>query len=197
MNAPARRIRQTEIATKVDPDLFRGAMRALASGVSIFTVGRGSDVSGMTVTSVSSLAVEPASLIVSINRQASSWPLLNKYGAFGISILPSDQVDVAKRFSGLSGFKGVERFSAFEWTSLASGVPLLAGALAVFDCRVEHVVEYYSHAIVIGRVLDLRAFQGRPALAYWEGQYGAYGHDRSAETPSVVDQPTARALWQV
>ena len=36
---------------------FRSAMRHLVGGVSVITVGRGSETSGMTVTSVSSLSV--------------------------------------------------------------------------------------------------------------------------------------------
>ena len=55
---------------------FRGAMRHLVGGVSVVTVGRGEDISGMTVSSVASLSVDPPSLIVSISRTSSSWPLL-------------------------------------------------------------------------------------------------------------------------
>jgi len=79
--------------------IFRGAMRHLAGGVSVITPG-GSDISGMTVTSVSSLSVEPPSLIVSVNRAASSWPLLKRYGHFGVNILTADQIDIAERFTG-------------------------------------------------------------------------------------------------
>jgi flavin reductase (DIM6/NTAB) family NADH-FMN oxidoreductase RutF len=71
---------------------FRGAMRHLTGGVSVITVGRGKDVSGMTVTSVTSLSVDPPTLLVSINRDASSFPLIRRYGAFGVNIsltLPS------------------------------------------------------------------------------------------------------------
>jgi flavin reductase (DIM6/NTAB) family NADH-FMN oxidoreductase RutF len=75
---------------------------------------------------------------------------LQKHGVFGVNILSSDHVGVAERFSGIGGLKGAERFAGSEWISLASGVPLLAGALAAFDCEVEHVVERHSHAIVIG-----------------------------------------------
>ena len=38
---------------------FRNAMRQLAGGVSVITVGRDQDISGMTVTSVTSLSAEP------------------------------------------------------------------------------------------------------------------------------------------
>ena len=171
MNSLVRDIRETKVQAVTTADNFRSAMRSLAGGVSVVTVGRGDDLSGMTVTSVSSLSVEPAALIVSINRQASSWPLLQKHGVFGINILSADHIDVAERFSGIGGLKGAQRFAGSEWISLASGVPLLADALAAFDCEVEHVVERHSHAIVIGRVLDLRVSPGKPALTYWQGQY--------------------------
>ena len=68
-------IRDIKIEREVRSGDFRDAMRQLAGGVSIITVGRGKDITGMTVTSVSSLSVEPPTLIVSVNRQASSWPL--------------------------------------------------------------------------------------------------------------------------
>jgi flavin reductase (DIM6/NTAB) family NADH-FMN oxidoreductase RutF len=54
-------------------------MRSLASDVSEITVGQGRDVTGMTVTSVLWLSVDPPTLIVSVNRSSSSWPLLQRY----------------------------------------------------------------------------------------------------------------------
>ncbi|MGL4262284.1 MAG: flavin reductase family protein [Afipia sp.] len=195
MNSVVRSIRESRIETSADN--FRSAMRSLAGGVSVITAGRGSDLSGMTVTSVSSLSVEPATLIVSINRKASSWPLLQRHGAFGVNILSSDHIDIAERFSGIGGLKGAERFAGAEWISLVSGVPLLAGALATFDCEVEHVVERHSHAIVIGRVLDLRVSPGKPALTYWQGQYVALDQNEDAARLAEVSFPTSRALWQI
>ena len=56
------------IVTENDQALFRRAMRQLPGGASIITVGRGEDVSGLTVTSVSALAAEPPTVIFCINR---------------------------------------------------------------------------------------------------------------------------------
>ena len=89
----------------VSPADFRGAMRHLTGGVSVITAGRGKDITGMTVTSVTSLSVEPPTLLVSINRDASSFPLIRRHGAFGVNILNADQLDVAERFSGKDGLK--------------------------------------------------------------------------------------------
>ena len=182
-------IRSITLDHEVSSDEFRGAMRHLAGGVSVITAGRGRDISGMTVTSVSSLSVEPASLIVSLNRESSSWPLVKRYGFFGVNILTSDQIDIAERFTGKGGLKGADRFTGAKWTTRASGVPLLADALAAIDCEVEDVVERHSHAIVIGRVLDVAVSARTAALAYWQGRYVAIDQDEDAARLAEVGVP--------
>ena len=182
-------VRSVSIDTEVSSGDFRSAMRRLAGGVSVITAGRGRDISGMTVTSVSSLSVEPPALIVSINREASSWPLVKRYGFFGVNILTSDQIDIAERFTGKGGLKGAARFAGADWTTRTSGVPLLVGALAAIDCEVEDVVERHSHAIVIGRVLDVAVSARSAALAYWQGRYVAIDQDEDATKLAEVSVP--------
>ena len=182
-------VRSVSIDTEVSSGDFRSAMRRLAGGVSVITAGRGKDISGMTVTSVSSLSVDPPALIVSINREASSWPLVKRYGFFGVNILTSDQIDIAERFTGKGGLKGAARFAGADWTTRTSGVPLLVGALAAIDCEVEDVVERHSHAIVIGRVLDVAVSARTAALAYWQGRYVAIDQDEDAAKLAEVSVP--------
>jgi flavin reductase (DIM6/NTAB) family NADH-FMN oxidoreductase RutF len=186
-------VRNITIDRDVSAADFRDAMRHLTGGVSVITAGRGGDITGMTVTSVSSLSVEPPTLIVSINREASSWPLIKRHGFFGVNILTADQVAIAERFTGKGGLKGAERFVGVESTTLVSGVPLLVGALAAIDCEVEDVIERHSHAVVIGRVLDIRTSGRSAALAYWHGQYVAIDRDEDVVKLAEVSLPAARA----
>ncbi len=176
---------------------FRAAMRHLAGGVSVVTVGRGEDITGMTVTSVSSLSVDPPTLIVCVNRDSSSWPLLERHRVFGVNILNAEQIEVAERFSGKGGIKGIDRFAGAQWTTRSSGVPLLAGALASIDCEVEQIVERHSHGIVIGRVLDTKTSSGKGALGYWQGQYVAIDRDDDAVKLADVSLPSRRTLLSV
>jgi flavin reductase (DIM6/NTAB) family NADH-FMN oxidoreductase RutF len=185
-------VRAVSIETEVTASHFRNAMRQLTGGVSVITAGKGRDISGMTVTSVSSLSVDPPSLIVSLNRESSSWQLVKHYGFFGVNILTSDHVDIAERFTGKGGLKGAERFAGAQWTTRASGVPLLADALAAIDCEVEDVVERHSHAIVIGRVLDAAVSVRTAALAYWQGRYVAIDQDEDAAKLAEVSVPSRR-----
>jgi len=191
MNSAVRHIR---IDRDVSSDDFRGAMRHLVGGVNVITAGRGKEITGMTVTSVSSLSVDPPTVIVSINRDSSSWPLIKRLGFFGANILTADQLDVAERLTGKSGLKGADRFSGAQWFTRASGVPLLAGALAAIDCEVEDVVERHSHAIVVGRVLDIQTSTRTAALAYWQGQYVAIDQNEDAIVLAEVSLPASRGL---
>jgi flavin reductase (DIM6/NTAB) family NADH-FMN oxidoreductase RutF len=189
-------LRNVAIDRKVLPDDFRGAMRQLTGGVSIITAGRGRDISGMTVSSVASLSVDPPTLVISINRAASSWPLLKRHVFFGVNILTADQIDIAERFAGKGGLKGADRFAGAEWTTRASGVPLLAGALAAIDCEVEETIERHSHAIITGLVLDVVVSSRKAALAYWQGQYVAIDRDEDVIKLAEVSLPRRKTVWQ-
>ncbi|MGY4434176.1 flavin reductase (DIM6/NTAB) family NADH-FMN oxidoreductase RutF [Bradyrhizobium sp. F1.13.1] len=187
MNVVPRDLMTQTVVSSAD---FRGAMRHLTGGVSVITAGRGKDITGMTVTSVSSFSVDPPTLIVSINRDASSFPLIRRYGAFGVNILAADQLDVAERFAGKGGLKGADRFASARWVTAVSGVPLLVGALSAVDCEVEELIERHSHGIVIGRVRDVKNSTRNAALAYWHGQYVAVDQDEDAVRLADVSVPT-------
>ena len=194
MNSALRTIKIDRDASSND---FRGAMRHLAGGVSVITVGHGKDITGMTVTSVSSLSVDPPTLIVSINRESSSWPLLKRHGFFGVNILTANQIDIAERFTGKGGLKGADRFAGARWTTGVSGVPLLVGALSAIECEAEDIIERHSHAIVIGRVLDIQLSSPTAALSYWQGQFVAIDQNADAIKLAEVSLPIPRALRKI
>jgi flavin reductase (DIM6/NTAB) family NADH-FMN oxidoreductase RutF len=190
-------VRSIAIDRDVSSADFRKAMRHLTGGVSVITVGQGRTITGMTVTSVTSLSVDPPALIVSINRSASSWPILKRTGFFGVNILNADQSDIAERFAGKGGITGADRFAGSEWIRRVSGVPLLAGALAAIDCEVEQIVERHSHAIVIGRPLDMQLSQRTAALAYWQGQYVAIERNEDEVRLAEVSLPATRVQRKI
>jgi flavin reductase (DIM6/NTAB) family NADH-FMN oxidoreductase RutF len=186
-------VRHIAIDHHISASDFRGAMRHLTGGVSVITVGRSKDITGMTVTSVASLSVDPPTLIVSINRDSSSWPILKRQGFFGVNILAAHQLEIAERFTGKGGLKGADRFAGAQWSKRVSGVPLLVGALAAIDCEAEDIVERHSHAIVIGRVLDIQTSGHTAALAYWQGRYVAVDQDEDVVKLAEVSLPAVHA----
>jgi flavin reductase (DIM6/NTAB) family NADH-FMN oxidoreductase RutF len=159
-------------ADLVEPSL-RDAMRQVAGTVSVITVGEGEDRTGLTVTSAVSLSVEPPTLLVCVNRSASSWPLFQRYGHFCVNVLAAHHAEIADRFAGRDGVKGMARYEGARWERLATGASALADAIAVVDCGIEEIIERHSHAILIGAVRAVRIRGGDP-LIYAKGRYGLF-----------------------
>jgi len=158
-----------------DAASFRAAFRHLAGGVSVITTGQGSERTGLTATSVSSLSAEPPTIMFGLNLSSSSYPALRRHGSFAVNFLNAAQKQIADRFAGRKGEKGEARYAEAEWITGVTGAPLLAGALACLDCEVEEVIERHSHAIIIGRVRDVRLGGEDAALLYWRGDYERLG----------------------
>jgi flavin reductase (DIM6/NTAB) family NADH-FMN oxidoreductase RutF len=154
-----------------DGAAFRHAMRALASGVAIVACGDGETRLGCTITSFASLALAPPTLILCLARSSSTLVGLREAGAFSVNLLAARHETLAHRFSGHSGVHGTRRFDGAQWTALSTGAPVLADAVAAFDCLVEEVVERHSHAIVIGAVVNLKEGADEPVLARRRGDY--------------------------
>jgi flavin reductase (DIM6/NTAB) family NADH-FMN oxidoreductase RutF len=156
-----------------DPDsaAFRLAMREFASGVAIVTCGEGDLRAGCTATALASLSLAPPSLIVCIDRATATLARLRECGAFAVNVLGAQHEALANRFAGRGGVKGSARFARGEWTTLATGAPVLSDALAAMDCRVEEILDRHTHAIVIGAVAAARRAGDGSALAHWRSRF--------------------------
>lgn len=169
---------------------FRSLMRRLAGGVVVITAGRDDEITGMTVTSLTSLSASPPRVLVSINRHASSFAPIQRHRSFGVNILGSEQQPLAERFSN-GKLKGRQRFEGTTWSKGTSGVPLLDKALATVECEVEEIIERHSHGIIVGRLLSMELSQGMSGLVYWNGQYVEISHETDLDLLAEVSIPLA------
>jgi flavin reductase len=151
------------------PVAFRVAMRRLASTVAVITtLDKGVRV-GMTASSVCSLTVDPAALLVCVNQSASIHTCLQVGVSFCVNLLASTQRNIAAVFAG--GLAGQARFAHGSWTSDDHGAPRLEGAQANISCRLDHMLSYGTHSIVIGRVSDVRIAGAVDPLIFRDGRY--------------------------
>ncbi|WEK03725.1 MAG: flavin reductase family protein [Candidatus Devosia phytovorans] len=162
---------QDAVAPMYLADAFKNSMRNLAASVAVVTVRAGDDAAGFTATSIISLSMDPPTLLVSINRTSSCWPLVQRSGRFAVNILSSAHREVADTFAGRRGLSGNDRYVDPRWQRDASQIPRLVDALAVIECDLEEVLPRYSHAILIGRVLNASCSNSSRPLVYWQGEY--------------------------
>ena len=116
---------------------------------------------GMTVSSFTSVSLEPPLVLVAIDRAAAFLRELPENRPCLINVLSEDQQDLAKRFASR---KQGDRFQGVEWSEGWDNVPLLAGVIASFACLVERSVEAGDHALLIASVQQVKQHQGRPLI---------------------------------
>ena len=151
-----------------DAQEFRRACGRFATGVTVAAVADSSGtLHGLTVNSFTSVSLAPPLVLVSISHEASAIEAFRQASHFGISILAEDQRALSDHFSR----KGHDRFGGAAWHPGESGVPLLDGALAVLECRLERRVPLGDHDLFVGEVLHARYQEdGRPLL-YFASRY--------------------------
>ncbi|EYT93167.1 conserved protein of DIM6/NTAB family [Frankia casuarinae] len=159
-------LRQTQgpfRARAVDGGLFRTVFRGHPAGVAVITADAGTGPVGFTATSLASLSAEPPMVVFAISCGASSWPRLRVAETFVVTLLSSQQEEVARRFAR----SGIDRFaSPTRWTRLPTGEPLLDGGRAWLRCSARPPVEAGDHFLIIGQVLEADADPEASPLIY-------------------------------
>jgi len=155
------------------PVALRDAMRHVAGSVAVITAGIAEDRTGLTATSAVSLSLDPPTMIATVNREASAWPVIQRHRHFCINLLAAHHREVADRFAGKNGVKGAARYAEASWLTLSTGAAALADAVAVIDCALEEAIERHSHAIVLGKVMAIK-INGGEVLFYGHGRFGAF-----------------------
>jgi flavin reductase len=154
---------------------FRLAMRRVASTVAIVTAQRDGERHGTTATSVTSISMQPPSVLVCFNQASRLHDFLARQDLFCVNLLHTQNLDIARVFA--SSVTGPERFGSGDWRADAAGTPYLANAQANLFCRKEKEISYGSHTIFIGRVMDAYAREDISPLLYRDGRYGAVAGD--------------------
>ena len=155
---------------QVDPELMRQAMRQWATGVTVVTSQFRGEMHGMTVSSFTSISLEPALLMVSLQLSSHTHTLIEQAGVFGVTILHENQSAVSDRFAGRTG-EDQDRFAGLAVYRLQTGVPLLSNGLVGFDCRVVATHLVSEHRLFFGEVLAVQVNQDGPPLIYYNRAY--------------------------
>lgn len=154
---------------------LRTALAGFVGNVGLLTAGSGADRSGLVCTSVISPSGDPPRYLACVRTDASTLPLIRRFGCFAINALTADHQTLAERFAGFGGIKGAARYEGADWTVLQTGAPVLADAAAALDCRLEKLIDEDGYTIVIGLVRAVTSQPGRPGLVWWQGSFRAIG----------------------
>lgn len=115
-------------------DCFRQAMRELAGGVAVVTVGQGSDRIHLNLSGIAVRRTSPAAPVW--KRDLVIMEAAAKVALFRRKILRVDHRVLADQFAGCSGFQGEDRYGGGKWVTLSTdGLAILEDTLAGADWR--------------------------------------------------------------
>jgi 3-hydroxy-9,10-secoandrosta-1,3,5(10)-triene-9,17-dione monooxygenase reductase component len=150
-----------------DPSLFRAAMAALPTGVTIVAASGADGPAGATANAVSSLSIEPMLMLACLDRGSRTLLAVQAADRFGISVLHAGQEEIARSFATKAPVP--EKWAGVAWSE-RDGIPAIDGALAWIACDLRDVIAAGDHVIVTGEVRALETSAGDP-LVFHQGEY--------------------------
>jgi flavin reductase (DIM6/NTAB) family NADH-FMN oxidoreductase RutF len=147
---------------------FRNVLGMFATGVTVVTA-RTADgtLIGLTANSFNSVSLSPPLVLWSLACSAGSMAAFSQGSHYAINILGADQKNLAMQFAAKQG----DRFANVKLTTGAGGAPVIAGAIATFECF--NRSRYYEgdHVIFVGEVERCSYQSGASPLLYHGGKF--------------------------
>jgi len=134
---------------QADSRHFRNALSQFATGVTVITT-RLEDGSflGLTASSFNSVSLNPPLVLWSLSQNANSLPVFTGNSHYVINILSAHQAALAEQFAK----PAKNRFDNVAYTLSPTGLPVLAGTSAWFECHNRSRYPEGDHVIFVGEV---------------------------------------------
>lgn len=143
--------------------MLRQAFGSFATGVTVVTARDGGGaLVGLTANSFSAVSLDPALVLWCVSMTTPSFAAFRDCSHYAINVLSADQEEISNRFANPSS----DKFAGLDWTPGASGVPLLNGCIANFECSNLHQYPGGDHLILVGQVESYRANIDTPLLFF-------------------------------
>ena len=149
---------------------LRKSMRNWATGITIVTVEHEGVQHGMTVSSFTSLSLDPPLIYVAIYDTSRTHQLVTSARHFGGTSLAADQEEISNRFAGRIP-DTEDRLAGLKVETLVSGAPFISGGLSFFDCRITQSISLGTNTLFIGEILDARSIESGDPLLYFDQKY--------------------------
>jgi flavin reductase (DIM6/NTAB) family NADH-FMN oxidoreductase RutF len=162
-----------------DQEKFRLAMGCFATGVTIITVDYEGEVQGMTANAFTSVSLDPLLVLVCVDHNARTHAHLHAKKRFGINVLSDRQRAISEHYAREDRDPGrAEEEAGARFDRTRHGTPVLHGALAYLECRLQTAQDAGDHTIFIAEVEEVTVREGNPLL-YFQSGYREIGHELS------------------
>jgi flavin reductase (DIM6/NTAB) family NADH-FMN oxidoreductase RutF len=151
---------------------FRRSLGLFTTGITVVSSRDGLHVHGMTVNSFSSVSLEPPLVLFSVHHGRLLQLVIHRARTFAVSVLASDQEEIARHFADRRRPAGISQFASAEWfPGPLSGAPLLSRSLAWLECTLYKAITSGDHEILVGQVLWTAQSGRRDPLLFFASRY--------------------------
>jgi len=168
-----------------DTRAFRNALGCFPTGITVITtMGPDNKPEGLTANSFGAVSLEPPLVHWCLGKKSGLLEIFQNTSHFTVNVLSDAQRDISNQFAT----PAEDKFAGVDWQPGLGDAPVLAGSLAVFECRNEKHYEGGDHLIFLGAVENYSHIDGTPLL-FNAGSYGiARPHpDDYSPKPDTVD----------
>jgi flavin reductase (DIM6/NTAB) family NADH-FMN oxidoreductase RutF len=151
---------------------FRRAMAAFATGVTVITVDDNGRVHGMTANAFTSVSLDPQLVLVCVDHKAQTHAHLTARKRFGINVLSEGQGAISEHYADPDRQPSGAEQAGARFDRTPHGTPVLHGALAYLECRLQDARDAGDHTIFIGEVEDVVVRNGEPLIFFGSEYYG-------------------------
>ena len=145
---------------------LRHAFGRFATGVTVITIDSPDGPYGMTVNSFSSVSLEPALVLWSVDKGSARCPYFLDATQFVVNILSAEQSATALNFA-----RDPFAFGITPWRESESGLPVLEDCTATLECKREAAHPGGDHFIIVGQVMKACVAEREPLL-FHKGDFG-------------------------
>jgi flavin reductase (DIM6/NTAB) family NADH-FMN oxidoreductase RutF len=158
----------------IDESAFKNALGQFATGVTVVTtLDDENRLTGLTVSSFTSVSLQPTLVLVCVDFQADCYPSLIRRGSFAVNVLAYGQDELALGFAqaGQGKIDWILNRRP-EWRLSSRDIPVLSHSLAQVECRLVKEHQGGDHGILVGEVLAVAVDDSRPQpLLYYRGAF--------------------------
>ncbi len=149
----ARSVTTDQHNDSLDPAAKKTVLRWFTYGMYVVTARDGEETGAFTANWLSQASFDPPLVMVSVEKDSHSLPIIRSSQTFTVNVLESGQRRLAGHF-GKKAAKVGDKLADIEHYQTGSGLPVLNDALGYVVCRVTDEMDAGDSVVVLGEVIE-------------------------------------------
>lgn len=138
----------------MDESAKKAALRLFTYGLYAVTTGTSEEVGAFTANWLSQVSFDPPLVVVSVENDSFSLPLIQRTGHFAVNVFSDDQRELSGRL-GKPHSRVPDKAQELRLAPGETGCPLWLDGLASVECQVEGQLPAGDSTLVLGRVVNV------------------------------------------